>query len=151
MRDAIEVREADVRERGENAFRVPELGAVAERHRARRVEHEVDREVLFFLEEAHEELVELLVDVPVEATEVVTGLVLAVVGELDTGAGLFGAAFGAHPPRHAAPADEGEHLQFALELVVEELVVGDRRRFAAAEDSLEQAQVTPSRRPRRSP
>src|SRR5262249_28048970 len=87
---AIEVREAHVRERRADALRVAELRRVraalavrAEGHRRRRIDDEVDREILFLFVQAEQKLVEALVDVPIEITEVVSGLILAMVGELD--------------------------------------------------------------------
>src|SRR5207253_2759217 len=58
---AIEVREADVAERRRDALRVAQLLRIAEAHRARRVDDEVDGEVLFFFEEANEETIEALI------------------------------------------------------------------------------------------
>ena len=105
---------------------------VAERHRRARVEDEVDGEVLLFLVEADEQLLEALVDVPVERAEVVARLVVAVVGELDAAAALLRAPLGAQAPGEDATADEREVLELALELVVEEVVVlAGRRRFFA--------------------
>jgi len=64
MLTTIEVGEADVRKRGADLFRVEKLLAVAETHRGARIEDEVDREILFFFEQANEESVEPLIDVP---------------------------------------------------------------------------------------
>ena len=110
---------------------------------ALRVDDEVDGEVLLFLVEAHEELLEALVDVPVEVAEVVAGLVVAVVGELDAAAALLRPPLGAQPPGEDAPADEREVLELALELVVEEVVVlgggGLRARDAERPSDVEEA------------
>ena len=52
-RDAIEVRERDVRQRRGDALGITELLAVAEPHRGRGVDDHIDGEIFFFFEEAH--------------------------------------------------------------------------------------------------
>ena len=120
---AIEIREPDVRERGTDALRVPELSSAAEAHRRAGVDDEIDGEVLLFLEEAQEQSVEALVDVPIEIADVVARLVIAVIGELDAAAALLGAPFGAHAPTENPPAHDGEVVELSLKLVVEQLLV----------------------------
>ena len=83
-RDAVEVREADVGQRGADLHRVVELGQRrADRHRVRDVDQDVDVEILFLLEQAQQQLVEAAVEVPVDVAEVVAARVGAVIGELD--------------------------------------------------------------------
>src|SRR5262249_37734322 len=119
---AIEVRETDVGEGRGEALRVPELSAAAESHRCGAVDDDVDRQVLLFLVEAHEEAPEPLVYVPVEITEVVAGHVVAVIGELDARSALLGPALRAHATREDATTDDREVVELALEVVVEKLL-----------------------------
>ena len=57
-RQAIEVREADVAQRGGNAPRHVELGRLG--HRAADIEHQVNRQVALFVEETKQQAVERL-------------------------------------------------------------------------------------------
>src|SRR5205814_1997164 len=95
-----------VRQRRGDALRVTKLLAVAEAHRRARIDDEIDREVFLFFVEAKEEAIEALIDVPIEVTEVVTGLVFAMIGELDAGAALFRAPLGSHPTGKDTLRDE---------------------------------------------
>src|SRR5690606_27920010 len=83
------------------------------------------------LVEADEEAAHALPHVPVEGAEVVARGVVAVVGELDAGARLARAALGAHRAGEDPLRDDGERLELALELVVEEILVGARGRAPA--------------------
>jgi hypothetical protein len=98
-----------------------ELLPATEPHRRRAVEQEVDRQILLFLVQAHEQATEAVIHVPVDGTDVVAGHVVTVIGELDTAALLLAAALGAGAPAEHPAAHEREHLELALELVVEEL------------------------------
>ena len=143
-RDAIEVREGDVRERGGDLLRIAELLAVAEPHRGRGVDDDVDREVLFFLEEAHCELVEALIEVPIEVPEVVSFGVVAVIDELDATAALLRLPLGLRAPGEDALRDDREVFELALELVVEEVVVRAGRGGLSLPEEIEESQLTPS-------
>src|SRR5690606_2860329 len=101
----------------------PELGARPVGHGRRSVDEEVDGEVFFFLVEAEEELLAPLVDVEVERADVVALDVVAVIGELDAGAGLLARALGAEAPAEDAPRGERERVQLAHEGFVEEISV----------------------------
>ncbi len=156
--DAVEVREGDVRQGGGDPLGVAQLRRRAEAHRPGAVDEDVDREVLFFLEEPQEQSPVPLVDVPVEVAEVVARGVLAVVGELDAAAGLLRAALGAGATRVEAARDDREVFELSLELLVEELVVvagvGGRivrtRRLQKAEHELTRSRA-PSSGSRRGP
>ena len=76
-------------------------------------------QVLLFLEQAQQQLVEAAVDGPVEVAQIVAGGVVAVVGELDAGAGLARAALGAHAPENTFLRDDVEVLELLQELLVE--------------------------------
>ena len=76
-------------------------------------------QILLLLEQAQQQLVEAAVDGPVEVAEVVAGGVVAVIGELDAGAGLARAALGAQVPDEDLLRDDVEVLELLQELLVE--------------------------------
>ena len=71
MADAVVRGEADVRERGRGPLAEEQLVGRATLHRARRVEQDVDVDVLLLDEELDEQLLEPRVEVPVERAQVV--------------------------------------------------------------------------------
>src|SRR5262249_2211779 len=82
----------------------------------------VDRQVLFLLEQPQQQLVEAAVEVPVDVAHVVAERVVAVVGELDAGAGLARAPLGADAPGEQLLRHQVEVLELLQELVAEEAV-----------------------------
>ena len=126
-RPAVEVGQADVRKRCAQAPRVVEFPRVTERHRARAIDDEIDAEIFFLFVETHQQLAEALVDVPIDVEKVVAFDVVTMIGELDAAALLFGAPFCPLAPGEHAPADDGERLQLALEIVAEEIFLLDAR------------------------
>ena len=144
--DAIEVREADVRQRGADLHRVVQLRQRrADRHRVRDVDQDVDVEVFFFLEQAQQQLVEAAVEVPVDVAEVVAARVRAVIGELDARADFARAALGAQVSREHLARHHVQVLERLQEPLVEQLARSSarfarglaalRRRAACASDA----------------
>ena len=84
--DAIQMREADVAQRGRNPARLVELGRLG--HRSRRVDEQIDRQVLLLVEQTQEQPVQTLIGLPVDVPEVVARRVLPVIGELEPAATL---------------------------------------------------------------
>src|SRR5690606_37907706 len=122
-----------------------ELAAVAEPHRARAIDDEVDAEIFFLFVQAHEQAPEALVDVPVDVAEVVAGGVVAVVGELDAAALLLRAPLGPHAAGEHPPADDRQGLELALEIVAKQLgslrARAERLRRAAPAEHVEHTHV----------
>ena len=100
-RDAVVRREADVGQRRGGALCEQQLVRRAALHRRRRIDQDVDVDVLFFDEQLDEQLLEPRIEVPVERTQVIAEGVVAVVGELDRLAPLDERRTPFIPPRTA--------------------------------------------------
>jgi len=96
-----------------------------ERHRPARVEDEIDGEVFFFLVQADEKAPEPLVNVPVEVAEIIAGLVLTVIRELDATPALLRSPLGPEPAREDTAAHEREVLELALKFRRRRDLVGE--------------------------
>ena len=99
-------------------------------HRLARIDEEVDRQILLFVEQPQQQAAEPLVGLPVDLPEVVAGRVAAMVGELEAAAAL------GREPVGAALADEGalgDHVQ-VLQLLQE--VVFESERHEKSEPGL---------------
>src|SRR5207237_887761 len=111
-RRPVVARERHVRERAREALPEVELRPAleperpAEAHGPRRIEQDVDGEVLLLDEELQEEMLEPRVRVPVDRPEVVAGRVLAVVREFDGAASPARAPLPARLPGEDAPRDD---------------------------------------------
>src|SRR6185436_2007086 len=88
---------------------------------------EINRKVFFLFVETHHQAAEAPVHVPIEVAKIVAGNVVAMVGELDSAAAFLRSSLGAQPPGEHTPADDGQIVELALEIVVEKLFVGRRR------------------------
>ena len=93
---------------------------LADRHRVRAVDDDVDVEVFFLFEQPQQQLVEPPVQVPVDVAEVIAARVRAVVGELDAAADLTRAALGAQVPREHLARHHVEVLERLQEPIVEQ-------------------------------
>jgi hypothetical protein len=95
---------------------VPELGGLAEVHRAAGVDQHVDVQVLLFQEHLEEQPVEPGVGVPVDEPQVVAGDVVAEVGELDALPFPPAPPLPFHPPTKDLAADQLHRLQLRQQL-----------------------------------
>jgi hypothetical protein len=126
---AVALLQHDVGESGDTLQGRDPAGAcgVASRrmlHAARCVEQEVDREVFVLEEEPQEELVEALVEMPVDRPEVIARGVGAHVGELDARAARFGTLLRVAARGGDLPRPDAEGIEAGEEIGVEELFVG---------------------------
>ena len=114
-RHAIQVREADVAEPGDDASRLVEFRRLD--HRPAGVEKQVDRQVLLFVEQPEQQPVQALVGLPVDVAEVVAGRILAVIGELQPAPALARQPVGAILPGERALRDDVQVLELFEEVV----------------------------------
>ena len=119
-RHAIEVRQCDVRQRRRHLPREIELGWFAKCHAARTVEQEIDVQVFLLLKPLQQQIAMPRVDVPVEMPEVVTGRVLAMVGELDPAPHLLRPPLSQQRPAKDSPRDQRQIFQLLQKTAVEE-------------------------------
>ena len=125
--DAVVLAQRDGGERQSDAEPGADARRILEVHAARPVHQQVDRQVLVFLEDAHEQAPQAPVDVPVDGPQVVAGDVGLEVGELQPETPVAGGLLGGPPVPHQAPGMDAERLQRGQELRVEEF--GERRGF----------------------
>jgi hypothetical protein len=121
---ALEVRQADVRQRGRDLDRQPQLRRRSESHRGAGVHQQVQRQLFVLLEQPHERALEPAVEVPVEAAQVVPRRVRPVIRELEASAAAAGPALAPPEPARDALRDDRESLELAQEPLVEAAGLG---------------------------
>jgi hypothetical protein len=110
------VDEADEAERGRRPHRVLELGRRTEPHRCRRIDEQVQTQILLVDEELDVEAVEAAVDVPVDVAQVIAVTVGAIVGELHGVPAPGAAALALDAAAERAARQERQPLELRQEL-----------------------------------
>ena len=89
-------------------------------HGSAGIDQKTDRKVLLLFVEFYEEAIEASVSGPVDAAELIARSVIAVVGELETGAGLTAAALGALLATEETFGQEVELLELREKIGIEQ-------------------------------
>ena len=119
---AIEVDESDVAERRGQSSRLIEFGVGG--HRTARIEKQVDRQVLFLIEQSEQQPVQTFVGFPIDVAHIVAGRVLAVVGKLEPAPALPRLPVGTVASCERAHRDDAEVFEFLEKVSVEHGKIG---------------------------
>ncbi len=148
---AVEIRQREVRQTGDDAPDVVELARVAPIHRARAVEKQVDVQVFFLDEKLEHELPPARVSVPIDVPPIVAADEWTVLGKFHAGAARVATAFGALTALRQTARRQRERFEPGEERGVEQGVNGDGAHAAKNQLSFCQASRRPvSTRPIRS-